>query len=108
MSNDGAPRSLGGVHETLAQAGRRQLGDAIDADVDCLVTLRLGSDARMSDTETTRRPGGIASTRVATRSKQLRRSPERSASGSAIAARRAVRSWALALMPRLRTDELLV
>ena len=75
MSNDGAPRSLGGVRETSLKQAARQLGDAIDADADCLVTLRLGSDARMSDTETTRRPGGIASTRVATRSKQLRRSP---------------------------------
>jgi hypothetical protein len=73
MSNDGAPRSLGGVRETSLKQAARQLGDAIDAD--CLVTLRLGSDARMSDTETTRRPGGIASTHVATRSKQLRRSP---------------------------------
>ena len=103
MSNDGAPRSLGASARPPLKQAARQLGDAIDADVDCLVTLRLGSDARMSDTETTRRPGGIASTRVATRLKQLRRSPERSASGSAIAARRAVRSWALALMPRLRT-----
>ncbi len=42
MSNDGAPRSLGGVRETSLKQAARQLGDAIDADADCLVTLRLG------------------------------------------------------------------
>ncbi len=38
MSNDGAPRSLGGVRETSLKQAARQLGDAIDADADCLVT----------------------------------------------------------------------
>ena len=55
MSNDGAPRSLGASARPPLKQAARQLGDAIDADVDCLVTLRLGSDARMSDTETTPR-----------------------------------------------------
>lgn len=30
MSNDGAPRSLGGVSETSLKQAARQLGDAID------------------------------------------------------------------------------
>jgi hypothetical protein len=55
MSNDSAPQSLGAVRETSPKQAARQLGDAIDADADCVVTLRLGSDARMSDTETTPR-----------------------------------------------------
>ncbi len=42
MSNDGAPRSLGGVRETSLKQAARQLGDAIDTDADCLVTPRLG------------------------------------------------------------------